>query len=108
MALRPVSELGLADVTDLASPAQETTTARRKTRAAASRAEKPRAGANRAQKPPAPPKTPKPASRPSAPSDQRGEAARRGRVVARVGITAVTWTLAGATGVLLGRAAIRR
>jgi hypothetical protein len=117
VALRPVSELGLVDLTDLASPSEETTTGRRKPRAAASQAEKPRAGGkrtskpragSRAQKPPAPPARPKAANGPSAPSEPRGKVGRRGRVAARVGITAVTWTVAGATGVLLGRAAIRR
>jgi hypothetical protein len=37
MALRPVSELGLVDLTDLAAPPDETTTERRKPRAAGTR-----------------------------------------------------------------------
>lgn len=113
MALRPVSELGLVDLTDLASPEPD---------ASGRRTPRPAGGAKRAS--PTTPGEGQPGARsrprgdgtgkttwgasqvapqPRSPRAQPGLAS-----AARVGILAATWAVAGAGGVLLGRAAVRR
>jgi hypothetical protein len=102
MALRPVSELGLVDLTDLAEPGKSgkaPAKARKPKVAKAARREiaKPQAAT------PAQPKAATPA-RTKAPSASRRKAAS----VARTGMVVATWTAAGACGIVLGRAAVRR
>jgi len=95
MALRPVSELGLMDLTDLAEPGgSKGKSASAKARSAPKR---PQQSAERKKAADPPARTPSPRTRTKA----AGRAARTGMVVA-------TWTLAGACGVVLGRAAVRR
>jgi hypothetical protein len=94
MALRPVSELGLVDLTDLASPPAPATTKRRGTDGDAPKKPSRRsadAGAATAMKPPAP---------------DRASRRRASRAVAeKVGMS-VTCVVAGVAGIMLGRAAI--
>jgi len=95
MALRPVSELGLMDLTDLAEPGKSNgKAAPAKARSAP---KKPQQSAERKKAADPPARTRSPRTRTKA----AGRAARTGMVVA-------TWTLAGACGVVLGRAAVRR
>jgi hypothetical protein len=95
MALRPVSELGLMDLTDLAEPGKSKgKAAPAKGRPAPTKPQQ-SAKSKKAAEPPA--RTPSPRAR----TKGAGRAARTGMVVA-------TWTLAGACGVVLGRAAVRR
>jgi hypothetical protein len=98
MALRPVSELGLVDLTDLASPESA----------------KPSRPAPRA-KPPA--KRPAQSTRPSQPAAKAATPTapatrQRARMsvarASRIGVIAATWAAAGTGGMLLGRAAVRR
>jgi hypothetical protein len=109
MALRPVSELGLVDLTDLASPPAAARTKQRRTdggapKKSSRRSERsegaPRAKSRRAADADAS------ARQPSVPARAPGH--RTSRAVAeRVGIS-VTCVVAGAAGVLLGRAAVHR
>jgi hypothetical protein len=89
MALRPVSDLGLVDLTDLAEPAKQE-----------GAPTKPRTPKQRTQKP----HTAK-APKPQAAKPPKAKAARN---VARTGAALATWTVAGVCGVALGRAAVRR
>jgi hypothetical protein len=87
MALRPVSDLGLVDLTDLAEPPPRSVPKRRK------------------------PETAKKAASPARPKDRPKSAAparTKAASAARTGMVLATWTVAGACGVLLGRAAVRR
>jgi hypothetical protein len=108
MALRPVSELGLVDLTDLASPPAASTTKRQRTDGGApkesSRPSERREGAPRAK-----PRRSSDADSAAikAPAPDRASRHRSSRTVAeKVGIS-VTCVVAGAAGVLLGRAAVR-
>lgn len=87
MALRPVSDLGLVDLTDLAEPSSRSAPKKR-TAATAPKAARPA----------------RPKDRPKSAAPARTKAAS----AARTGMVLATWTVAGACGVLLGRAAVRR
>jgi len=118
MALRPVSELGLVDLTDLASPG-ETSPAQRKPRPAGAKAKpagpagatKPRAKGSaqpkRASRAAHVARSPAEATPPTAPARTRRAPVNVAKA-SRIGIVAATWAVAGAGGVLLGRAAVRR
>ena len=117
MALRPVSELGLVDLTDLASPG-ESAPPRRKPRPVAKAKPARRAGATKPRaKGSAQPKRASrsaPVARSAAEATPPATAARTRRAsvsvakASRIGIVAATWAVAGAGGILLGRAAVRR
>jgi hypothetical protein len=118
MALRPVSELGLVDLTDLASPTAAPPRAPSPT--AASPTKRPRSDGGTPKKSSGAPKRsqakPRASARPSRDNDSvvrqvaetpRASRAKTSRAVAeKVGVS-VTCVVAGAAGVLLGRAAIR-
>ena len=114
MALRPVSELGLVDLTDLASPPAPATTKRRPVDPGA-----PKTSSRRSERTEGVPraKSRRPASadaladagtavKPSAPA--RASRRNTSRAVAeKVGIS-VTCVVAGVAGVMLGRVAFQR
>jgi hypothetical protein len=109
MALRPVSELGLVDLTDLASPPAAARTKQRRTDGGVPKKSPRRSERNGG--------APAAKSRRSAdadasalepPAPDRASRHRASRAVAeKVGIS-VTCVVAGAAGVLLGRAVVRR
>jgi hypothetical protein len=111
MALRPVSELGLVDLTDLAEPAK-TADAPAKAREpkAAQPAKTPRPKAAKVTKvtKAAQPKAAQPKATTPARTKSGGAARRTAARAARAGMVVATWTAAGACGVMLGRAAVRR
>lgn len=109
MALRPVSELGLVDLTDLASPAAASPTKRRRTDAGT-----PKKSSRGSERSHAKPRAASRASRHiESAATQVVETPRASRALAtrtvaeQLGIS-VTCVVAGAAGILLGRAAIRR
>jgi hypothetical protein len=122
MALRPVSELGLVDLTDLASPHAPATTKRRGTdgdapKKPSRRSERSEEGPRAKSRRSAPSEdAPRVASRRSAdagaatsmkpPAPDRASRRRTSRAVAeKVGMS-VTCVVAGVAGIMLGRAAI--
>jgi hypothetical protein len=115
MALRPVSDLGLVDLTDLAEASPRSAPKRRQP----AKAQK---AATPARKPPTAPARSKAGGRANstaaAPVQSKGTgpihtkvsrpARTRAASVARAGMVVATWTAAGACGLMLGRAAVRR
>lgn len=106
MALRPVSELGLVDLTDLASPSAAATTKRRRADGAV-----PKKSSRRSERSEGAPRAKSRRSRDAGtsalpPEPDRASRHRTSRPVAeKVGIS-VTCVVAGAAGLLLGRAAV--
>ena len=118
MALRPVSELGLVDLTDLASPTAPSATGASATGASATKRRRAAGGTPKRSSRASERKEAKPraSARPSRDIDSaatqlvetpRVRRAKTSRVVAEKLGLSVTCVAAGAAGVLLGRAAIR-
>jgi hypothetical protein len=113
MALRPVSELGLVDLTDLASPTGPSPTAASPTKRRRTDGGTPKRSARASERSHAKPRASSRASRDNDSVEKqvaetpRAPRAKASRAVAeKLGIS-VTCVVAGAAGVLLGRAAIR-
>lgn len=98
MALRPVSDLGLVDLTDLAEPGKGK-------KAPAKRVAAP---ANPQQPAKAKSARPKAQTDPPARRAPKRRARTKAASAARTGMMVATWTAAGACGIVLGRAAVRR
>jgi hypothetical protein len=105
MALRPVSELGLVDLTDLTSPDAGATAPAKPRRAGGAKRARPAAQSKQASRS-APTQRQPAKAQTSAPSPRRTRA--KATTVARTGIVLATWTVAGVCGVALGRVAVRR
>jgi hypothetical protein len=110
MALRPVSDLGLVDLTDLASPGESATPPRKARQPGGAQRARPAGEATRASR--SAPKqrrsaTPQKAAGPTSRTATRHARSKAASAV-RTGMVVASWTVAGACGVLLGRAAVRR
>ncbi len=106
MALRPVSELGLVDLTDLTSSDQGATAPAKRRPAGGAKRARPVAQTKQARGSASTQREPAKTQKAATPRSRRTRT--KAATVARTGIVLATWTAAGVCGVALGRAAVRR